>query len=271
MAMQEIDRGEIVKPRYAFIVVIGGIGTGKTELKNALVADLPQGSKLEVLGEPFGKVRDLPRFYFGNPRKYSYSVQTGFLNIKAPFLEAVSGMLAERTVLEDQPLEGDYQIAKTQWQMRMMTDKQWLSYKSLFKRLTLEVPTPNLYIYTRVKDRNIIEKRIIERARSTRGRSMEIAMLKNKEYPGYYLNVFDKFEQWFEENNGLKPIVQVDTDDFDIVSDPRARERVVADVYARAGYHIAKSDGKLILPPFLRPPARSYAQQSAESLRFNGT
>jgi deoxyguanosine kinase len=200
--------------RHPYIAIEGVIGVGKTTLarlmKNSFQADL----LLEVFEEnPF-----LSDFYADRAR-YAFQTQIFFLLSRYRQQHHVIGPTLARS-----PLISDYTFAKDRLFAHLNLDGDELTmYDRVHDVLAEKIPRPDLIVFLRARVDTLMERIAM------RDRSFERAM--SRDYITDLARAYDEFAATYHE----APVLIIDTDDLNWVTDPQALTYVAGQVRAALG------------------------------------
>lgn len=194
---------------HPYIALEGAIGVGKTTLARILAEALGAERLLEVFEEnPF-----LSDFYADRAR-YAFQTQIFFL---------LSRYRQQHRVIADSlhrgPLVSDYLFAKD-WLFAHLNlaGDELAMYERVHAILGEQIPTPTLVIYLRASTDTLMQRIAF------RDRSYERQM--DRAYIDALRGAYDRF---FGDYTAA-PVLNLDTDDLDIVHDAAARNTVVTQV-----------------------------------------
>lgn len=197
---------------HDYIAVMGTLGSGKTTAARLLSRELG----LTLVEENVEENAFLPRFYKDMPR-WAFHSQLFFLLEKIRQMTETKTMLETTSVIQDTPITQDvYSYAKAQHELGHMDDAEWALYHKIYREFSSLCPDPDLIVFL---DTSIphIEKRIAER-----GRGFE------QEIPTEYLELLDRLNRsWLEQNKEI-PVVVVKTDTLDIARNTDAQTQFIA-------------------------------------------
>ena len=191
----------MVSARSRLIVVAGNMGSGKT----TLVEFLARRFDVRPYYEPFDGNPYLDDFYEDMTR-WALPSQIYFLAHKVAVhrnAEAIEGTaVLDRSVYEDAEV-----FAENLFRSRMMTKRDYQTYRALYEQFRVSVRPPDLLIYTRCS------VRAVRRRIRARGRDAEqVAPLR------YVRRLHQLYEEWFERFD-LAPTLVIPTDRLDYVTD----------------------------------------------------
>ena len=192
-----------------FILVAGNIGAGKTSLTERIGSRLGWFSAFEsVLDNPY-----LPDFY-ADMKKWSFHLQVYFLGHRAEqYLNLMSNpqsSIADRSIYEDA-----YIFARALHHLGNLSERDYLSYRRLFRLVTNSLPAPDLLIFLRCSV-PVLMDRILNR-----GREMETSITPE------YLTLLESFYNDWIQNFEICPVLTIPSDDLDFVHKPRHLDIVV--------------------------------------------
>ena len=190
------------------VVVAGNIGVGKTSLTERMGDRLGWRTDFEsVADNPY-----LSEFY-DDMRQWSFHLQIFFLGHRAEqYLEAVRdsrSVILDRSIYED-----SYIFARALHHLDNINERDYQSYRRLFKLVVEGLPKPDLLVYLKAPVDVLLER--IEK----RARGMETGITAD------YLSLLDSFYDEWLENFDLCPVLTIRTDNLDYVNQPKALEIV---------------------------------------------
>lgn len=185
----------------AYIAIAGNIGAGKS----SFLEFLAQRFEIEALHEPNDDNPFLGRFYADMPR-WALASQLFFLTSKLELhrtLETTARpTVQDRTIWEDRWVFAEH-LARS----GAMPADEFATYQRLFDAIEPSLRRPDLLVYLRCPVR-VLQRRIRQR-----GRAME------QEIPASYLRALERLYDAFYATWNAGPKVQLDTDQFDPVTD----------------------------------------------------
>lgn len=192
------------------VVVAGNIGVGKTSLTERIGDRLGWRTDFEsVVDNPY-----LSEFY-DNMRKWSFHLQIFFLGHRAEqYLKAAQD--ARSAILDRSIYEDSYIFARALHHLDNLNERDYQSYRRLFKLIVQGLPRPDLLIYLKAPVEVLLER--IER----RARGMETGITAD------YLSLLDSFYEEWMGHFDLCPVLTIRTDNLDYVNQPKALEIVTA-------------------------------------------
>lgn len=120
------------------INIEGLIGVGKTTLTNEL-----DGAKFF---EPVESSTFLELYYL-NPHRWAFSMQVNMLFERFKMLQVAQYQSIDKDVILDRSFYGDYAFALVQRKEGLFTDKEFETYKKMFKYLLPQLTLPDLIIW----------------------------------------------------------------------------------------------------------------------------
>lgn len=184
------------------LAVSGNIGSGKTTLTEKLAKHYGWKAEFEAVDQnPY-----LPDFY-EDMKRWAFHLQVYFLNSRynqiRKIQESPISTIQDRTIYEDA-----YIFAANLYKSKLMTERDYHNYRSLFDSMISHVKAPDLLIYLKADIPKLVGQ--IEK----RGRSYETAMRID-----YLKNLNSHYEEWIEGYKEGKLLI-VDVNDLDFVERP---------------------------------------------------
>jgi len=197
------------------LVVAGNIGAGKS----SLVRLLSERLGFRPCFEPVAENPYLEDFY-RDMASWALQSQLFFLSHR---LRAYRTLMDDpRSIVQDRSLYEDAEVfARNLHENGTMSERDWLTYRSLYENATALLPAPDLVIYIRASAATL-KSRI-----ARRGRGFETAITD-----GYLEGLNGLYESWIEGFD-LAPILIVPGDDLDFVAESRDLEAIAATVEDR--------------------------------------
>jgi len=184
-----------------YIAVAGNIGAGKT----SLVDFLCRRYELKPFFEPNDTNPYLMDFY-RDMRGWAFHSQVYFLTHKFRLhreLEKYPGtVIQDRTIYEDAEI-----FAKNLHRSRYINKRDYATYRELYETIRRDLTPPDIMIFLRCSVRTM-RKRIRDR-----GRGIE------QNIPTRYLRRLDKLYSEWILNYKLSPLIQIDSEHIDYVTD----------------------------------------------------
>lgn len=181
------------------LAVSGNIGSGKTTLTEKLAKHYGWKAEFESVDEnPY-----LPDFY-EDMKRWSFHLQVYFLNSRFNQIKKIQDSpvptIQDRTIYEDA-----YIFAANLYKSKLMTERDYWNYRSLFDSMISHVKAPDLLIYLKADIPKLVGQ--IEK----RGRTYETAMRID-----YLKNLNSHYEDWISDYKEGKLLI-VDVNDLDFV------------------------------------------------------
>ena len=195
--------------RYSYISIEGVSGVGKTTLARLMRDSFEAELLLEVFEEnPF-----LSDFYADRER-YAFQTQIFFLLSRYRQQHRVIGpTLAHSTLISDYSFAKDRLFADLN-----LSGDELEMYGRVHSVLAEKIPLPDLVVYLRAELDTLMDRI------ATRDRPYERAMSRD-----YIADLRGAYERFFTEYHDA-PVLAIDTDDLNWVSDPEALAHVVGRV-----------------------------------------
>src|SRR4030066_1620273 len=185
-----------------FVAVAGNIGVGKSTLVTMLCDRLGW----QPFYEPVAENPYLADFY-RDMRGWSFHSQIFFLTRRLhshrQLLDHPTSVIQDRSVYEDAEV-----FAQNLFLQGLMDERDYLSYRELYRVLTEFLPPPDLVLYLRATV-GTLQQRI-----SHRGRDYERTIT-----PEYLVQLNGLYEEWIS-NFSLCPVLTVPADELDYVAHP---------------------------------------------------
>jgi deoxyadenosine/deoxycytidine kinase/NTP pyrophosphatase (non-canonical NTP hydrolase) len=196
---------------HPYVAIEGAIGVGKTTMARILGEGLPAEVLLEVFEEnPF-----LSDFY-SDRQRYAFQTQIFFLLSRyRQQHKVIANSLRHSSLISDYLFDKDWLFAH----LNLVGDELAM-YERVHSILGEQIPTPGLVVYLRAST-DVLMDRI-----RFRGRSYERQMER-----GYIEALQGAYDRFFAEYSEA-PVLTLDTDSIDVVSDLDARANVVSRVRA---------------------------------------
>lgn len=191
------------------IVLAGNIGAGKTSLTERLGARLGWYTAFEsVADNPY-----LAEFYT-DMRSWSFQLQVFFLGHRArQYLELAT--MPQSAILDRSIYEDAYIFSRALHHMGNLSERDYLSYRTVFDLVVHRLPPPDLLIYLKAPVGVLVER--IRR----RGRNIESGISAD------YLSLLDSFYDDWLLNFDACPVLTIRSDDLDFVHETRHLDIVV--------------------------------------------
>ena len=198
-----------------FIAIAGNIGVGKTTFTK-LVA-----KKMDLIPY-YESVDDNPYLsdFYNKMDRWSFNLQIYFLQHRFKHHIEINnldkGVIQDRTIYEDASI-----FAYNLYKMKIMSERDWNTYISLFDNMTQFLKKPDLIIYLKASTDTLIN-RIKNRNRDYE-KDIDEAYL-------HTLNIYYKnYKKWFSRI-GIFNILEVDTNNFNIFKDIEKLNNIYSDI-----------------------------------------
>ncbi len=190
------------------IGICGNIGAGKSTLIELLEKELNYTPVYEIVEEnPY-----LLDFY-RDMKKWAFSSQLFFLIKRFDFLKRVDA--SEGITLEDRTINEDVEIfARNLHEMGYISDRDWETYRTLFKTFSDHLPQPKGFVYLKASVPTLVDH--VKR----RGRSFENGITVE-----YLQRLNALYEKWRKNLNF--PLLSIDCDSLDFVVSKKDRRVVM--------------------------------------------
>ncbi|TFV97814.1 deoxynucleoside kinase [Algoriphagus kandeliae] len=184
------------------LAVSGNIGSGKTTLTEKLAKHYGWKAEFEAVdNNPY-----LPDFY-EDMKRWAFHLQVYFLNSRynqiRKIQESQENTIQDRTIYEDA-----YIFAANLYKSKLLTERDYWNYRSLFDSMIQHVKAPDLLIYLKADIPKLVGQ--IEK----RGRTYETAMRID-----YLKNLNQHYEDWIAGYKEGKLLI-IDVNDLDFVERP---------------------------------------------------
>lgn len=184
------------------LAVSGNIGSGKTTLTEKLAKHYGWKAEFEAVDDnPY-----LPDFY-EDMKRWAFHLQVYFLNSRfnqiKKIQESTIPTIQDRTIYEDA-----FIFAANLYKSKLLTERDYWNYRSLFDSMISHVKAPDLLIYLKADIPKLVGQ--IEK----RGRTYETAMRID-----YLKNLNSHYEDWIGNYREGKLLI-VDVNDLDFVERP---------------------------------------------------
>ena len=181
------------------LAVSGNIGSGKTTLTEKLAKHYGWKAQFEAVDDnPY-----LPDFY-EDMKRWAFHLQVYFLNSRfnqiKKIQESTTPTIQDRTIYEDA-----YIFAANLYKSKLLTERDYWNYRSLFDSMISHVKAPDLLIYLKADIPKLVGQ--IEK----RGRSYETVMRID-----YLKNLNSHYQEWISGYKEGKLLI-VDVNDLDFV------------------------------------------------------
>ena len=179
-----------------FIGIAGIIGAGKSTLATALGNHL----RLPIYYEPVQDNEYLADFYRDTAR-YAFATQIYLLNRRFQQHQEIiwrgGGGVQDRTIYEDAV------FARTLVNLKLMEERDYRNYLSLFKHMSNFMCRPNVIVYLDVRPERSIERIRLRRRDVESGLTLE-----------YLEALYAEYEVFLSDISRSVPVIRVDWDQF---------------------------------------------------------
>ncbi len=197
---------------HYYVAIEGPIGVGKTTLARLVHEAFGWKLLLEVFEEnPF-----LAQFYEDRER-YAFPTQIFFLLSRyRQQHDVIPDALKEDSLVSDYLFDKDQLFAKLN-----LKDKELRVYELVHDALAEQIPTPHLVVYLKASTDTLMERIAF------RDRPYERSMSRD-----YIDQLRRAYESFFREYDAV-PVMEVDTEGLNFVSNPDDRRRVLRSIESR--------------------------------------
>ncbi len=201
--------------RKHFFALAGNIGVGKTTWTKLL----SEHCNWQPYYERFIENPYLADFY-ANMRQWSFHSQIYFLTHR--FKAQIEIQKSKKTCIQDRTIFEDGEIfARNLYEQKLMSERDYRSYRELFEAMLKSLIYPDLIIYLKASTWTLIS-----RIRK-RGRDYESKI--DKEYLARLNTIYDK---WIDSYSQKCHVLIVDTDNFDIQKDDNRLNEIINEIKA---------------------------------------
>jgi len=196
----------------SFVGIAGNIGVGKTTLT-------------EIIAKNFGwrefyeSVADNPYLddFYRDMHRWSFNLQVYFLHHR--FAGQIEIMSSKKGVIQDRTIYEDVEIfARNLHQMKYMTDRDWQTYKDLFKNMAQFLRKPDLIIYLRASTDTLLS-RIKNRDRD----------FEKDISPEYLHSLNISYDRWIKNCSDHKVLI-IESDGFNIFNDNGRLQEILTQI-----------------------------------------
>ncbi len=195
-----------------FIAVAGNIGVGKSTLVEMICERLDSKPYFEPVTEnPY--ISD----FYKDMVSWSFHSQIFFLThrlrIHQELIHNSGSVIQDRSIYEDAEV-----FALNLFAQGRMSERDYSTYRSLYRTLAEYLPPPDLMIYLRASVPTLLNR----------------IALRNRDYeqqiaPEYLSRLNELYENWIT-NFTLCPVLTVPSDDLDYVAHPRHLELILSKI-----------------------------------------
>ena len=209
--MKSLYLGNLLNKSF-HIGIAGNIGAGKTTMATKLADQFGWEKVYEsVVDNPY-----LSDFY-DNMDRWSFNLQVYFLYHRFSSqnkLDAIqTSFIQDRTIYEDKEI-----FARNLRNQKLMSERDWKTYKSLFDSMIKFINEPDLIIYLKASTDTLLSR--IE----NRNRVFE----KNID-PEYIHSLNIYYDQWIKKIEKNKKLI-INTDNFNIFTDKEKYDNIVKQI-----------------------------------------
>jgi deoxyadenosine/deoxycytidine kinase len=201
-----------------YIAITGNIGSGKSYLTELLSRRLGWEAQYEESENPY--IGD----FYDNMKRWAFNLQVYFLGKRQRQIDGIAARSdTDSHVVVDRTIYEDAQVFATHLHhVGLLASRDYTTYMQLYEFTAANLLRPALLVYLRASVPTLISQ--IQR----RGRVYEASI------DGAYLEGLNRlYEAWVEAYDGPKLVVDVDREDF--VTDPAAREAILARIEQQIG------------------------------------
>lgn len=185
-----------------YLAICGNIGSGKT----SLAEKLGHHYNWDVLYEAVDNNPYLADFY-ENMEKWAFHLQVYFLNSRFNQIKKVQG--SERSTIQDRTIYEDaYIFAMNLYKSKMLNERDYATYLTLFESMIQHVDAPDLLVYLKADIPKLVSQ--IQK----RGRDYESAIRLD-----YLKNLNEHYTEWIDGYDQGKILV-IDVNNLDFVNNP---------------------------------------------------
>ena len=201
-----------------YIAITGNIGSGKSYLTELLSRRLGWEAQYEESENPY--IGD----FYDNMKRWAFNLQVYVLGKRQRQIDGIAARSdTDSHVVVDRTIYEDAQVFATHLHhVGLLASRDYTTYMQLYEFTAANLLRPALLVYLRASVPTLISQ--IQR----RGRVYEASI------DGAYLEGLNRlYEAWVEAYDGPKLVVDVDREDF--VTDPAAREAILARIEQQIG------------------------------------
>ena len=196
----------------SFVGIAGNIGVGKTTFTEIV-------AKYFGWRELYESVSDNPYLddFYRDMHRWSFNLQVYFLHHR--FAGQIEIMNSKKGVIQDRTIYEDVEIfARNLHQMQYMTDRDWQTYKDLFKNMTQFLRKPDLIIYLRASTDTLLS-RIKNRDRD----------FEKDISPEYLHSLNISYDRWIKNCSDHK-VLTIESDRFNIFNDNGRLQEILTQI-----------------------------------------
>ena len=190
----------MVKNDYQ-IAIAGNIGVGKTTMTEKL-------AKVLKLSPIYESVDDNPYLsdFYDDMKRWSFNLQIYFLykrfSNQMDLLSSNQGFIQDRSLYEDKEI-----FARNLKDLKLMSDRDWKTYKDLFYEVTKFLKEPDLIVYLKASTDTLLSR--------INNRKRDFEKEISSEYI-HSLNIY--YNEWISKLSPEKVLI-IDTNNFNIFED----------------------------------------------------
>ena len=190
----------MVKNDYQ-IAIAGNIGVGKTTMTEKL-------AKVLKLSPIYESVDDNPYLsdFYDDMKRWSFNLQIYFLykrfSNQMDLLSSNQGFIQDRSLYEDKEI-----FARNLKDLKLMSDRDWKTYKDLFYEVTKFLKEPDLIVYLKASTDTLLSR--------INNRKRDFEKEISSEYI-HSLNIY--YNEWISKLSPEKVLI-IDTNNFNIFKD----------------------------------------------------
>lgn len=191
------------------VAICGNIGCGKTTLASMLAKQFGWKAEME-------SVEDNPYLedFYEDMKRWSFHLQIYFLNSRFNQIKRIrdseTSTIQDRTIYEDA-----FIFANNLHQSKLMNERDYQCYLTLFHSMIQHIQAPDLLIYLKADIPTLVAQ--IEK----RGRSYENAIRLD-----YLKNLNSRYENWISNYSDSKLLI-IDMNETDFVNRPEDFSKIV--------------------------------------------
>lgn len=199
-----------------FVGIAGNIAVGKTTLTQIISRALGWRAFYESVDDnPY-----LDDFY-SDMKKWGFHLQVYFLSRRFQIQREMAQ--GDRPAIQDRTIYEDVEIfARSLYEGGAMTERDWKNYRALFTEMTSYLAGPALIIYLKASTDTLMTR--------VRKRGREYERRISPEYL-HRLNI--AYDRWIHRASEQFPVMVVETDDFNVLSESVRRDELIAAVESR--------------------------------------
>ncbi|MMZ43608.1 Deoxyadenosine/deoxycytidine kinase [compost metagenome] len=192
----------------SILSIIGVPGSGKSSLAKAM--SVREG--LTLFPEP---VESNPYLtdYYADPARYAFNMQVFLLHER--YKQTLKALECKTKVIMDASMHVNDIFSIMQRKSGIMSETDFLTYKTLSQTLRLQAAEPGLVVYLKCRPETAVQ-RIMKR-----GRKSEFQAPLS-----YWYDINETYDEWFAEYTLAKKI-EIPVDDLDFVADDSDEDFII--------------------------------------------